>query len=295
MQTPSLRFLKTFHLAAKLGSFKAAAEELSVTASAVSHQIKVLEQQLGLLLFERGPRSLSLTTAGALYLENIDALFSRLESVTEQLRRRFSREVVRLQVPPFFASELLVPRLSSFSATHADIDIQIETDITPNENHSPDADISIVVGAGQWPDVQATRLFPQAYVAACSPELLRHARIHTVADLANEPLIAHHHRLDLWDRWAALFGVEALRPKQLIEFDSMSSIVHAAEQGVGIALVSAPLAASRFSSGSLTKVFDTELATGECYFLVTRPDDAQRLGVQALIGWLLQQYGAMAN
>src|ERR1700689_2044633 len=115
MQTPSLRFLKTFHIAAKLGSFKAAAEELSVTASAVSHQIKVLERQLGLSLFERGPRSLSLTAAGALYLENIDALFSRLESVTEQLRRRFSREVVRLQVPPFFASELLVPRLSSFS------------------------------------------------------------------------------------------------------------------------------------------------------------------------------------
>ena len=125
MQTPSLRFLKTFHIAAKLGSFKAAAEELSVTASAVSHQIKVLERQLGLSLFERGPRSLSLTAAGALYLENIDALFSRLESVTEQLRRRFSREVVRLQVPPFFASELLVPRLSSFSATHGDIDIQI--------------------------------------------------------------------------------------------------------------------------------------------------------------------------
>jgi LysR family glycine cleavage system transcriptional activator len=292
MQTPALRFLKTFHIAARLGSFKAAAAELSVTASAVSHQIKVLEQQLGLSLFDRGPRSLSLTPAGALYLENIDAVFSRLESVTEQLRRRFSREVVRLQVPPFFASELLVPRLSSFSATHADIDIQIETDIMPNAGHSPGADVSIVVGTGQWPDVQATRLFAQAYVAACSPVLLRHAHIQTVADLAREPLIAHHHRLDLWDRWAAMFGIEALRPKQLIEFDSMSSIVHAAEQGVGIALVSAPLAASRFSSGSLTKVFDAELATGECYFLVTRPDDAQRLGVQALIGWLLQQYGA---
>jgi|CZKO01.1.fsa_nt_gi LysR family glycine cleavage system transcriptional activator len=292
MQTPSLRFLKTFHIAAKLGSFKAAAEELSVTASAVSHQIKVLEEQLGLALFERGPRSLSLTPAGALYLENIDALFSRLDSVTEQLRRRFSRLVVRLQVPPFFASELLVPRLSSFSAAHGDIDIQIETDMTPNEDHSPDADVSIVVGAGQWPDVQATRLFPQAFVAACSPELLRHTHIRTVADLAREPLIAHNQRLDLWDRWAAMFGIEALHPKQLIQFDSMSSIVHAAEQGVGIALVSAPLAASRFSSGSLTKVFDAELATGESYYLVTRPDDAQRAGVRALIGWLLQQYGA---
>jgi len=292
MQTPSLRFLKTFHIAAKLGSFKAAAQELSVTASAVSHQIKALEQQLGVSLFNRGPRSLSLSAAGAQYLENIDAVFSRLESVTEQLKRRFSRAVVRLQVPPFFASELLVPRLSSFGALHGDIDIQIETDIAPHEEHASDADVSIVVGTGQWPDVQATRLFPQAYIVAGAPELLREARIESVADLLQQPLIAHKRRRDLWDRWAAMFGVEPLRPKQLIEFNSMASIVHAAEQGVGIALVSAPVAAQRFAKGSLVKVFDDELVTGDAYYLVTRPEDAQRLGVRALIGWMLQQYGA---
>lgn len=292
MQTPSLRFLKTFHIAAKLGSFKAAAQELCVTASAVSHQIKALEQQLGVVLFNRGARSLSLSAAGALYLENIDALFSRLESVTEQLKRRFSRAVVRLQVPPFFASELLVPRLSTFGALHDDIDIQIETDIAPHEAHSADADVSIVVGTGQWPDVQATRLFPQAYVVACAPERLREVRIQSVADLVQQPLIAHGRRRDLWDRWAAMFGTEALRPKQLIEFNSMASIVHAAEQGVGIALVSAPVAAQRFANGSLVKVFDHELVTGDAYYLVARPEDAQRLGVRALIGWMLQQYGA---
>ena len=292
MQTPSLRFLKTFHVAAKLGSFKAAAQELCVTASAVSHQIKALEQQLGVSLFNRGPRSLSLSPAGALYLENIDAVFSRLESVTEQLRRRFSRALVRLQVPPFFASELLVPRLSSFGALHGDIDIQIETDIAPNDTHASDADVSIVVGNGQWPDMQSTRLFPQAYVVACAPELLRQAPIQSVGDLLQQPLIAHGRRRELWDRWAAMFGTEPLRPKQLIEFNSMASIVHAAEQGVGIALVSAPVAAQRFANGSLVKVFDDELVTGDAYYLVTRPEDAQRLGVRALIGWMLQQYGA---
>src|ERR1700722_18444006 len=212
MHAPSLKFLKTFHIAAKLGSFKATAEELCVTASAVSHQIKALEQQLGVSLFNRGARSLSLSAAGALYLENIDAVFSRLESVTEQLKRRFSRAVVRLQVPPFFASELLVPRLSSFGALHGDIDIQIETDIAPNQEHSPDADVSVVVGTGQWPDVQATRLFPQTYVAPCSPERLQTLHIRNVADLAQHPLIAHNRRRDLWDRWAAMFGIEALRP-----------------------------------------------------------------------------------
>lgn len=292
MHVPSLKFLRTFHIAAKRGSFKAAAAELCVTASAVSHQIKALEQQLGVALFDRGPRSLALTVAGATYLENIDALFSRLESVTEQLRRRFSRTLVRLQVPPFFASELLVPRLSEFGALHDDIDIQIETDIAPNSGHSPDADVSVVVGTGQWPDVQATRLFPQAYVPACSPERLHEAHVRVPADLAGAPLIAHNRRRELWDRWAAMCGIEPLRPKQLIEFNSMASIVHAAEQGVGIALVSAPVAARRFASGSLVRVFGQELITGECYYLLTRPDDAQRPGVRALIGWMLQQFGA---
>jgi LysR family transcriptional regulator, glycine cleavage system transcriptional activator len=201
---------------------------------------------------------------------------------------------VRLQVPPFFASELLLPRLASFSAVHGDIDIQIATDITPNEAHASDSDVSIVVGTGDWPDVQATRLFPQTYVPACSPQLLRQSSIRSVSDLAQESLITHNHRPDLWDRWAAMLGIDALRPKQLIRFDTMSAVVHAAERGVGIALVSAPLAASRFSAGSLTRLFDSELATGESYYLVTRADDADRPAVRLLIGWMLQQFGDAA-
>ncbi|HEY1726000.1 MAG TPA: LysR substrate-binding domain-containing protein [Steroidobacteraceae bacterium] len=294
MRAPSLRFLKTFHIAAKRGSFKAAADELCVTASAISHQIRALEQDLGIALFERGPRSLALSEAGAHYLEQLDPLFSRLESVTEQLRSRFSRAVVRLQVPPFFASELLLPRLADFSAVHGEIDIQIATDITPNEAHASDSDVSIVVGTGDWADVQATRLFPQSYVPACSPALLRQATIRSVADLAQEALIAHNHRPELWDRWAALHGIGQLRPKQVIRFDTMSAVVHAAERGVGIALVSTPLSASRFSSGALLRLFDAELATGESYFLVTRPEDADRPAVRALIGWMLREFHAAA-
>jgi LysR family transcriptional regulator, glycine cleavage system transcriptional activator len=291
MATPALRFLKTFQIAARRGSFKAAADELCVTPSAVSHQIKVLETQLGLALFERGTRALSLTEAGAQYFEQLDALFSRLESVTEQLRLRFSRAVVRLQVPPFFASELLVPRLRLFSGMNAAIDILITTDYAPNEAQSPDADVSIVVGRGPWAQAQAARLFPQAYVPACSPELLRQARIRTAADMASAALIAHDQRPDLWDRWAAMYGIDALRPKQLIRFDTMSAVVNAAERGVGIALVSAPLSAARFAAGTLIKVFERELATGESYYLLERADEHAAAGVIALVAWLLAQFG----
>jgi LysR family transcriptional regulator, glycine cleavage system transcriptional activator len=290
--TPPLRFLKTFYISARRGSFKAAAEELCVTPSAVSHQIKVLEEQLRLALFERGPRSLTLTAAGAYYLDHVEAVFARLESATEQVRVRFARQAVRLQVPSFFASELLLPRLADFSAKHADTDIQITTDIAPNESHAADCDVSILVGSGNWNDVQATALFPQAYVPACAPALLRRSAIATAADLARAPLITHDHRPDLWDRWAAMSGIEMLRPKQLIHFDTMSAVVNAAEQGVGIALVSAPLSNARFNSGALAKVFEDELTTGESYYLVTRPGDADRPGVSHLIGWMLKQFTA---
>jgi LysR family glycine cleavage system transcriptional activator len=291
MPTPALRFLKTFQIAARRGSFKAAADELCLTASAVSHQIKVLEAQLGLALFERGPRSLSLTEAGAHYYEQLDTLFSRLESVTEQLRRRFSRAVVRLQVPPFFASELLVPRLSGFSGTNATVDIQISTDYTLNDARAPDVDVSIVVGRGPWAESQATRLFAQAYVPACSPELLRQACIRTPLDLARESLIAHDQRPDLWDRWATQNGIDTLRPRQLIRFDTMSAVVNAAEQGVGVALVSAPLSAARFTAGSLTRLFERELTTGESYYLLEPARSLAAPGVQALVLWMLQQFG----
>jgi LysR family glycine cleavage system transcriptional activator len=295
MSSPPLRFLKTFQIAAKLGSFKAAGEELCITASAVSHQIKAVEDELGLMLFDRGPRSLTLTAAGSYYLEHIDAVFSRLDYATQQLRLRHVREAVRLQVPSFFASELLLPRLAAFSALHTDTDIQIATDITPNDQHAANFDVSIIVGHGEWNEVQAIRLFAQTYVPACAPALRRKWSIASPADLVQRPLIAHNQRPDLWERWAAMAGVDMLQPQQLIHFDTMSAVVNAAEQGVGVALVSAPLSATRFQSGSLVRLFDGELETGESYYLVTRPADAERPGVANLIRWMLQQFGAMSR
>lgn len=291
MPTPSLKFLKTFHIAAKRQSFKAAADELCVTASAVSHQIKTLESQLGLSLFQRGAHSLTLTEAGAHYLENLDSLFSRIESITEQLCARYSRSIVRLQVPPFFASELLLPHLNYFSQMHPEIDLQIATRMLPQAEHAPDADVSVIVGSGPWPDLQTVNLFPQSFVPACAPELLPKLRISDAADLAAHTLIVHNSRVALWDQWAAMHGVHELKPKQLIRFDSMSAAVHAAETGVGIALVSTPLAAARFAAGTLIKVLKAEIPTGENYFLVVRGADHERPAVRTLMHWLAQQFG----
>jgi LysR family glycine cleavage system transcriptional activator len=292
MKTPSLKFIKTFQIAARQRSFKLAADELHITASAVSHQIKSLEEQLRLSLFDRGANSLTLTEAGENYLQSIDALFARLELVTDQLRERYHKLAIRLMVPPFFATELLLPKLSVFSAAHPNIDIHVNTRSAPNAAHAASSDVSLICGSGHWPNMVTQLLFRQRVVAACAPGLLSDRCIRTVQDLTDEALIVDTRRLDLWDRWAALQGVAALRPRQEIRLDSMSAAVHAAEQGVGFALVSAPVAYKRFGLGTLQRVFDSELVTGESYYLVARPEDVERTDVAALMKWLSLEFNA---
>src|SRR5882672_5095036 len=121
--------------------------------------------------------SLKLTDAGARYLRLIDEVFARLESATEQLRLHFGRTIVRLHAPPFFASEMLLPRLSSFSQAHRSLDILIETSVPHPRTHAPEADLSVVVGAGPWDGLVAHPLFAQNFVPACSPTLLAAAPI----------------------------------------------------------------------------------------------------------------------
>ncbi len=290
MRLPSLKFLKTFQLAAARLSFKAAAEELFITPSAVSHQIKTLEEQLGVALFDRGAHSLALTEAGRNYLQHMDALFARLESVTEQLRARYGRGVVRLHITPFFATEMLLPKLNSLLASQPETDVHINT-VQALESHPADADVSIVVNAVPEDGLSRYKLFSQSFVPACSPQLLARNPIRTTADLNRHTLIVHEARRDGWERWAEALGTE-LRPKNVIRFDTMSAAAQAAEHGVGVALVSSRLSAERFQQGTLVRLFDTELHTGESYFLLVRPEDANRPDIRSLTQWLLNEFQA---
>jgi LysR family glycine cleavage system transcriptional activator len=291
----SLKFLKTFQIAAHRGSFVAAAAELCLTPSAVSHQVRGLEEQLGVALFRRAPRSLSLTEQGARLLEQIEPAFAILEAATAGLRQQRARVLLRLQVPPFFAQELLLPRLAAFSAAHPDTDLQIATRSAPPEPHAPDMDVSVTLGPGQWPGLYARALFAQTFVPACSPALLRDSGVREYADLAAGSLIVHARRADLWDRWAQAAGIAPLQPRQQIRFDTMSAVVDAAERGVGFALVAAPLTEARFAAGRLTRVFAHGIGAGESYYAVARTADARRSAVRGLLDWLEVEFKPAAG
>ncbi len=292
VRLPSLRFLKTFQIAARLQSFKAAAEELYVTPSAVSHQIKALEEQLGVTLFERGvrgARTLALTDAGSHYVEHIDDIFSKLESITEQLQVRFGRTIIRLNVPPFFANELLLPRLASFSQAREETDIRIETTYAAPKTHPPEADLSIVVGAGPWEGLIVRELFAQTFIAACSAPFLQDHPISEYVELNGKTLLVHEERREAWERWANGLGIEPIKPNRLVRLDTMSAVVLAAEQGVGVGLVPTRLSATRFAAGGLVKLFDAELVTNESYVLLQRPEDQQREDLRELSDWIMRE------
>jgi LysR family glycine cleavage system transcriptional activator len=290
MRLPSLKFLKTFQVAARLKSFKAAAEELHLTPSAVSHQIKALEEQLGVALFERGMRTLALTDAGAHYLEHISDIFARLESVTEQLKMRYGRSILRLNVPPFFARALLLPRLASFTQAREDTDIRIETSSSAPKSHPPEADLSVVVGMGPWEGLTVHELFAQSFIAACSPGFLLENPIETYADLNGKNLLLHEERRDAWERWASGLKLPPIKPNRLVRLNTLSAVVLAAEQGVGVALVPSRLSADRFAAGGLVKLFtDDELTTNESYVLLHRPEDGAREDLQELTRWILSE------
>jgi LysR family transcriptional regulator, glycine cleavage system transcriptional activator len=288
MRTPSLKAIKTFQIAARHSSFAIAADELCITPSAVSHQIKTLETQLGLPLFLRGARALSLTDAGARYLEQIDDLFIRLDAVTEQLRVRYGRSSVRLHVPAYFASEMLLPHLSEFSKLHEGVDLRIDTSGGHGRAHAPEADISIVVGSGPWHDLIATPLFAQTLVPACAPGLLAERPVTRYEDLNAHTLLVHEARREDWDRWAASVGFKELRPAQIVRIDSMSAATRAAEKKLGIALLPAELSRGKFTARRLVRVFDDELVTQESYTLLVRPEDRNRDDIRALCAWLTQ-------
>ena len=290
MHLPSLKYLRTFQVAGKFLSFKKAAEELSVTPSAVSHQVKNLEIFLGVTLFERQPRSLAFTAAGRNYFDFLDGMFARLESETRQLWTQYGRSIVRLSVPPFFANEALLPRLASFQGSYADTDIRVTTVPSAMRTHPPEADLSILLGKDSREELATYRLFKHRVVTACAPSLLKEQGRKSFDTLDGQTLIVHELREDIWERWATALGIPAPRPKKLIRFDSMSAVVRAAERGLGVALVAWPTSRGYFESGALVRLYDVEIEVGDEFYLAHRPEEIRRPEVRNLADWIVKEF-----
>ena len=292
---PHFRSLRAFCIAARLGSFKTAADELYLTASAVSHQIKELEETLGVTLFERRTRSIELTTAGHALLEEIDPLIEALDRGIARIARRNRRMQLRVQLPPLFAAELFIPHVAAFCEAHPSIDIQLDTRDPRPAQHPPAADLSVLLVEDAPQGLKATRLFSTSLVAACAARHAAAAQRLGARLLGESTLIVHRSMPAAWTSWALEAGLEEPEPRSVIELDSMIAVLRAAERGVGIALVPLKLAAAWFDSGRLVRLFPVHVALAEAYFLVSRPKDAARPEVATMTRWILEHCLGVSN
>lgn len=286
----SLRGLRTFCVAAERASFRDAADKLFITASAVSHQIKNLEEELGQKLFERTSRSLTLTEAGRSLLDDIKPLITRLDEIAARHRVSATRSSLSISVQPFFASEVFIPRLPEFTRDHPDIDIKVDTSDESAEKHPATADVSIRVFKSPPEGLSSDRLFPLRLIPAASPDLRRKIEVNRTSITGDVPLLVHDNRPKAWRQWQQSSGVQIPQDASIIRLDSMIAIARAAERGLGAALVPVQLSDAWFESGSLVPLSDHELVTRDAYYFVCRPGDADNETIQTLRTWVLQNF-----
>ncbi|MDJ0910125.1 MAG: LysR substrate-binding domain-containing protein [Woeseiaceae bacterium] len=286
----SLRGLRTFCLAARHKSFRQAADALFVTASAVSHQIIRLEEEIGTPLFDRQPRAVALTPAGRSLYEELGPLIEELDSAVARHRGTASRETLRISVQPFFASELFVPALNAFTKRYPEIDLEVQTSDEASEKHPSKADVSIRIFKSTPKELKARRLFSLKLVPACSPEFKQRLRTNGKTVLTDFPRVVHESRPKAWDDWQDMSGIRFSEDSKLVRLDSMIAVARAAERGLGAALVPTQLSESWFNAGKLVRLFDDELETSDAYYIAYREDDADRSTVRRFEEWALQEF-----
>jgi len=286
----SLRGLRTFCVAARHESFRRASEELYITSSAVSHQIKSLEEELGQPLFERGSRELKLTDTGRSLYEEVSPLIEKLNAIVANYKSGIASSSVRISVQPFFGSEFFVPRLSEFTAEHPEIDIQVGTSDESTEKHPPDADLSIRLFRTPPANMPSNLLFPLRMVPAGSPEFKKAMVVKKKKIVSEFPIIVHDTHPKAWSQWADAAGIELPEKTKVIRLDSTVAVLRAAQRGIGAALVPVPMGELWIKEGSVVRLFTKELVTDVSYYLACKEERVEDPGVMLLREWILQNF-----
>ncbi|MFK7955735.1 MAG: LysR family transcriptional regulator [Lysobacterales bacterium] len=282
VMTPSLRGLRVFCAAAKQLSFKAAAESLFITASAVSHQIKALEREFEAELFVRGPRSLSLTPRGTALFEQLDPLLKEIGHVCSSVFEDTTSPPIRLAAPPFFATERLIARLPDALAEGGHFALELSTITGRADCHPDNADIAVLLAETPPEGTGSLPLFSLDLVPACAPALALSLEGKEPGQWRSQTLIVHRGRANAWRRWFAQKDMKLTHPDRVMLLDSMFAVARAAEQGLGIALVPKALSTKWFQSGGLIQLSSDPLTTGDSYFLSWLNNEESKAGLRDL-------------
>ncbi|HEV2674574.1 MAG TPA: transcriptional regulator GcvA [Aliidongia sp.] len=292
---PSLNALKAFEAAGRLLSVTAAADALAVTPSAISRQVRQLEEDLGLPLFRRVRTGLVLTEAGTALLTGLSDGFQRIALAVDKVRPRPESGVVTVSMLSTFAMRWLLPRLGHFNQAHPEIEVRLSTSVELVDLARGDIDCAIRFGRGDWPGLVADRLFAERLTAVCSPALLaKGPPLAEPGDLRAHTLLHARLRADHWRIWLHEAGLDELDCRAGPLFETRNFVIQAALQGLGVAVIDPALVGEELESGRLVQLFPRILALEGAYFLVRHPTRMKLKRVAAFRDWLLSEVGEEA-
>lgn len=306
---PPLSSLRAFEAAARHQSFRKAAEELHVTPAAISHQLKGLEDYLGVQLFRRGNRRVELTPAAQIAAQQLHAGFKAIVDAVEQLRQGDRSNLLTVSAAPSFAGKWLMPRLHRFVSQHPEIDVRLSArmrSIRPETRGSPirrevndisldECDVAIRFGNGNFPDLDARLLLALDVAPMLSPRLAHAGPPLTVpADLKHYALLHDDTayfasgRLN-WDCWLQAVGVTEVDTSRGVHFSHANLAIDAAIDGLGVVLSLPALAAGDLAAGRLLLPFAQKIAADYAYYILCEPGAMGRPAIQAFVDWLLDE------
>jgi LysR family glycine cleavage system transcriptional activator len=286
---PSLNGLRAFEAAARHLSFTQAAAELNVTQTAISHQIRRLEEQLGIRLFVRRHRALLLTPAAEGYLPAVRAAFEDLRQATERLRRRDRDELLTVSTIASLAAKWLLQRVAAFQEAHPGIEVRLTASTHLVDFRREEVDMAVRYGRGHWPGLRSLWLMAEDIFPVCSPALLtgKHP-LRRPEDLAHHMLLHATISREDWQLWLTAAGLPtALAAKRGLSFDQSFMAIQAAIDGVGVALGRTPIVEADIAAGRLVVPFDVVLPAEAGYYIVAPEETADMPKITLFRDWLL--------
>jgi LysR family glycine cleavage system transcriptional activator len=290
---PPLNALRAFEAIARHLSFSKAADELHVTPAALSHQIKGLEEQLGIALFHRRTRSIELTEAGRLLYPGLHAGFESVRDAVARLDRAREDRILVISATPGLTAKWLVPRLWRFLAAHPDVDARIAASMDYADFVRDGVDVAIRLSDGRHPELHVEKLFADAALPVCSPRLVE-AGLRRAEDLARFPLIHYDIPLSarappLWEEWLKLARVEGVDATRGPHFNVADHALDAAVAGAGVSLSFKLMASDDVHAGRLVTPFGPELPMAFAYHFVCPKGYEERPNVRAFRDWLFAE------
>ncbi|TDQ57448.1 LysR family glycine cleavage system transcriptional activator [Mesocricetibacter intestinalis] len=283
---PPLNSLKAFESSAKHLSFTKAADELFVTQAAVSHQIKLLEDFLGVNLFKRKNRALELTEAGKSYYSEVSPILHKLADITGRLMAQ-EKSHLAISVPQTFGINWLVPRLNDFNRQYPAIEVRLKGSEQDEGILGEDIDIAVYYGYGHWDNLYVERLCEEKLVILAAPKLLAENPIDNAADLSRHTLI-HIHTRENWQNMAAALKSENLKVRQGPLFSHTFMALQAAVHGQGVVLANRVLAQQELDNGHLVAVLPADLKDPKAFYVVNDLNKLEDSKIKAFREWIMQ-------